>query len=58
MQAIKHLHPDVVASVHARALFSKQEETVMGKVVSVSLLHCPLTVLMHFINENVSIFNN
>ncbi|KAK2174688.1 hypothetical protein NP493_785g01002 [Ridgeia piscesae] len=36
MQAIKHLHPDVVASVHARALFSKQEETVMGKVVSTS----------------------
>lgn len=36
MQAIRHLHPDVVATVHARALFSKQEETVVGKVVSTS----------------------
>ena len=37
MQAIKHLHPDMVAAVHGRALFSKQEETYLGKITSVRI---------------------
>ncbi len=36
MQAIKQLHPDVIASVQAKTLFSREEETLLGKVASVS----------------------
>ena len=37
ISAIKQLHPDVIASIQTGALFSKEEETLLGKVTSVSL---------------------
>jgi len=34
--AIKQLHPDVIAAVQSRTLFSKEEETILGKITSSS----------------------
>ena len=36
IQAIKQLHPDVVASVQSKALFSKREEEILGRTNSLS----------------------
>ena len=36
MQAIKQLHPDIIANVQSKTLFSKEEETLLGTVLSVS----------------------
>ena len=38
IQAIKQLHPDVVASVQSKALFSKREEEILGRTSSVGVL--------------------
>lgn len=37
MQAMNQLHPDVVAEVQSRALYSTEEESLMGTVSSVRL---------------------
>ena len=37
VQAIKQLHPDMIASVQARCLYNKEEEALLGSVSSVSL---------------------
>jgi len=37
VQAMKQFHPDVLATVQAKALFSKTEENLLGKIASVSL---------------------
>lgn len=37
MQAMNQLHPDVVAEVQSRALYSTEEESLMGTVTSVRL---------------------
>lgn len=44
VQAMKQLHPDVVASVQAKSLYNKEEEAVLGTITSVSdsLIWCPL----------------
>lgn len=34
--AMKQLHPDVIANIQSKTLFSKGEETLLGKVTSVS----------------------
>lgn len=36
MQAIKQLHPDIISNVQSKTLFSKQEENLLGTVLSVS----------------------
>ncbi|XP_060554269.1 microspherule protein 1-like isoform X2 [Ruditapes philippinarum] len=36
VQAMKQFHPDVLASVQAKALYSKSEETLLGKITSTS----------------------
>lgn len=36
MQAIKQLHPDIISSVQSKTLFSKEEEKLLGTVLSVS----------------------
>lgn len=36
VQAMKQFHPDVLASVQAKALYSKAEETLLGKITSTS----------------------
>ena len=36
VQSIKQLHPDVMASVHAKALFSVEEEKLLAGVASVN----------------------
>ncbi|XP_045188939.2 microspherule protein 1-like isoform X2 [Mercenaria mercenaria] len=36
VQAMKQFHPDVLASVQAKALYSKPEETLLGKITSTS----------------------
>lgn len=41
MQAMNQLHPDVVAEVQSRALYSTEEESLMGTVTSVRL-HRPI----------------
>ena len=33
---MKQLHPDVIADINSKALFSKEEETILKKVTSVS----------------------
>ena len=38
VQAMKQFHPDVLASVQAKALYSKAEETLLGKIISVSIV--------------------
>ena len=43
VQAIKQLHPDIVASIQSKTLFSKDEETLLGKVSSVSSLNTDWT---------------
>jgi microspherule protein 1 len=40
VQAMKQFHPDVLASVQAKALYSKSEETLLGKITSVSKVSC------------------
>ena len=36
MQAIKQLHPDIITNVQSKTLFSKEEEHLLGTVLSVS----------------------
>ncbi|XP_076088814.1 microspherule protein 1-like [Mytilus galloprovincialis] len=36
MQAIKQLHPDIISSVQSKTLFSKEEEKLLGTVLSTS----------------------
>lgn len=36
MQAIKQLHPDIITNVQSKTLFSKEEENLLGTVLSVS----------------------
>jgi N-terminal region of micro-spherule protein len=38
VQSIKQLHPDVVAALHAKALFSVEEEKLLSTVSSVNLV--------------------
>lgn len=38
MQAIKQLHPDIISNTQSKTLFSKQEENLLGTVLSVSVL--------------------
>ena len=38
IQALKQLHPDVIAQVDAKALFSRQEEKLLATIHAVSLL--------------------
>ena len=45
ISAIKQLHPDLVAAVQAKALFSKEEESLMGKVASVSYDQLQICIL-------------
>ncbi len=35
IQAIKQLHPDIVTSVQSKTLFSKEEERLLGQILSV-----------------------
>lgn len=46
MQAMNQLHPDVVAEVQSRALYSTEEESLMGTVSSVRL-HTTCTCSSH-----------
>lgn len=46
MQAMNQLHPDVVAEVQSRALYSTEEESLMGTVSSVRL-HTTYTCSSH-----------
>lgn len=46
MQAMNQLHPDVVAEVQSRALYSTEEESLMGTVSSVRL-HTTWTCSSH-----------
>ena len=48
MQAIKQLHPDIVASIQSKTLFSKDEETLLGKVSSVSSLNTLIEMIKMF----------
>ncbi|KAL3854849.1 hypothetical protein ACJMK2_014088 [Sinanodonta woodiana] len=36
VQAMKMLHPEIQAAVQAKALYSKEEETLLGKIISTS----------------------
>ena len=36
IQAMRQFHPDVLATVQAKALFSKPEESLLGGIASVS----------------------
>ncbi|KAI8497969.1 Microspherule protein 1 [Branchiostoma belcheri] len=36
VQAMRNLHPDVVAAINAKALYSKEEESLLAKVTSTS----------------------
>lgn len=37
VSAIKQLHPDVISSVQAKALYSKEEEKLLGTIPSVCI---------------------
>lgn len=37
VQAMRNLHPELIASVQARTLYSKAEEDLLGTVKSVSI---------------------
>jgi len=37
IQAMQQLHPDIIASVQAKTLFSKDEEAVLSTVASVCI---------------------
>lgn len=54
MQAIKQLHPDVISSVQSKTLFSKEEENLLGTVLSTS--QPTLQVFEDLIDKNPEAF--
>ncbi|CAH1788008.1 unnamed protein product [Owenia fusiformis] len=53
--AMKQLHPDVAAAVHAKALFSKEEETLLGKITSTS--QPQMEVFNDLLSKHSSVFH-
>ncbi|CAG2193253.1 INO80Q [Mytilus edulis] len=54
MQAIKQLHPDIISSVQSKTLFSKEEEKLLGTVLSTSQPN--LEVFEELIDKNPESF--
>jgi microspherule protein 1 len=46
--AMRNLHPELIASVQSRALFSKAEEQLLGTIKSVSALPSIMRLLTPF----------